>query len=103
MRFQIRPLATLLGVTTAMLVSGCATSEVAPASDPLAVKPAPKTADAKVTTEYEYVKVTGSLVPMKVPKNGGKPLPNSAPVTNMSAENFDAVVQKGLRDSPGKN
>lgn len=94
MKFLPRSLALLSVTTLALLAPGCASTQ-SPAADA-------KPADAKVTTEYEYIKVTGSNLPVRVPKNG-KPLPAASPTTNMSAENFESVVQQGMRDAPGKN
>ena len=47
--------------------------------------------------EYEYVTVTGSLIPVKVPKSPtARPLPPAQPVSEMSPETFRDIVQRGL-------
>jgi hypothetical protein len=91
--------------------AGCASAAKAPAvMTPLDVVPA-AVVDLKaldnaeptrvVTRDFEYVRVTGSLIPVRVPKGANtRPLPGANPVTNMSPEDFERLVQRGMSGRP---
>src|SRR3954447_8127233 len=85
-----RPLIVFTAVAS-FLCASCATQTKKIASPP------PAGAQILKETEYEYVKVTGSNIPVRVPKSPTvRPLPAASPVTEMSAEQFRDVVQRGL-------
>jgi hypothetical protein len=74
-----------------LVLSGClATKKTAPSEV--------QSTDKKVVgpTEYEYVYVTGSLIPIKVPKGASaRPLPNANPVSTMDADSLDRLIRRG--------
>ena len=84
-------IATAGFLACSLILSGClATKKTA----------APETphTDRKVVgpAEYEYVYVTGSLIPVKVPKSASaRPLPGANPVSTMDAESFDRLIRRG--------
>lgn len=52
-----------------------------------------------VTKDYSNVRVTGSLIPTKMPTDpNSHPLPNANPVRTMTAEEFERIVNRGLAD-----
>ncbi|MSU24073.1 MAG: hypothetical protein EXS32_09670 [Opitutus sp.] len=84
----------MLLAAVSLLGGACSTVQTAP----------PLTIDGKVaTTEYKYVKVTGSLIPVRVPIDPSvRPLVNANPVTNISAEDFEKIVARGQTNSSGR-
>ena len=93
-----RPLVFLAGLVALGLV-GCASASKPPAAPVETVEMKVADNTKVVTKEYEYVRVTGSLIPVKVPKNpNAHPLPGANPVTVISAEDFEKIVQRGLAD-----
>jgi hypothetical protein len=98
---------TLAASGLAFLFTGCASFAKAPAVAAVDVVPM-AAIDLKaldnaeptriVTRDYDYVRVTGSLIPVRVPKGANtRPLPGANPVSNMSPDEFEKLVQKGLR------
>lgn len=86
------PLAGLAATLLALLCASCSTQakKAAPTQPP---------ADRQVLKEgeYEYVRVTGSNIPVRVPKSPtARPLPPASPVTEMSPDDFRNAVQRGL-------
>jgi hypothetical protein len=84
------PVVFLVGV--ALLLTGCV-------STPKAVT-AVKEVDGKKIflseAQYEYVYVTGSNIPVRVPKTPiARPLLTSSPVRVMSPDDFEKWVQRG--------
>jgi hypothetical protein len=76
-----------------LVLSACATTQRS--GEAIAT---PHSPGAKILTEadYDYVYVTGSLVPVKVPKQAiARPLPPASDVQTMSAEAFQEVVRRG--------
>lgn len=48
-------------------------------------------------SEYEWVTITGSNIPVRVPKSPtARPLPPASPVREMSAQEFRDMVQRGF-------
>jgi len=48
-------------------------------------------------SEYEYVTVTGSNIPVRVPKSPtARPLPSASPVMQVSPDEFRNLVQRGF-------
>ena len=90
----LRP-ARLVTAAAALLCGACANHTKNTA--------APQTPDHRqVLTEgeYEYVRVTGSNIPVRVPKSPtARPLPSASPVTEISPEAFRDTVQRGLGSS----
>ena len=76
----------------ALLLTGCASTPKNAA--------AAKTTDGKQIVlseaEYEYIYVTGSNIPARVPKTAiARPLLTSSPVRVISPEDFEKWVQRG--------
>lgn len=85
---------SILLAAISLLTGACSTVQSTP----------PPTTDGKVAiTEYKYVKVTGSLIPVRVPIDSSvRPLVNANPVTNISAEDFEKIVSRGQTNSTGR-
>jgi hypothetical protein len=83
---------TVFMVGGALLLNGCA-------STPKAVTTAKAADERKVVlseAEYEYVYITGSNIPVRVPKTPiARPLLTSSPVRVISPEDFEKWVQRG--------
>ena len=93
--------ARLFACTVFIFLSACATTKRS-ADATSAVSPS--TPGAKVLTEadYDYVYVTGSIVPVRVPKQAiARPLPAASDVQTLSPEAFQEIVRRG--QSSGKH
>jgi hypothetical protein len=84
-----RFLAGVIAVTALLLVSSCASVR----------KTAAAGEERKIVlteSEYETVYVTGSMLPVLVPKSAtARPLPSMSPVSTMSAEAYQKAMQPG--------
>jgi hypothetical protein len=82
-------IAGVISVTALLLVSSCASVR----------KTAAAGEDRKIVlteSEYETVYVTGSMLPVLVPKSAtARPLPSMSPVSTMSPEAFQKAMQPG--------
>ena len=93
MKIAFRCPSVLAGIfaSASLFALGC-TSAKKPVG-PLVAETAPP--PRFVTSEYEYVNVTGSQIPIRVPKGAGiTGLPTSSPVSVMSGEDFRAMMQR---------
>jgi hypothetical protein len=85
--------ARLLACSVFLALSACTTTKRS-----AEVIASPNSPGAKILTEadYDYVYVTGSIVPIKVPKQAiARPLPAASDVQTMSPEAFQEVVRRG--------
>jgi len=84
-----RRAAAALAVLAAIVLAGCAGT--------------PKTADAKDATEYEYVYVVGSNLPVKVPKKRPGEIANATSSTVTSGEALRDISSRTTIKNPKVN